>query len=142
MKAFNKTKMEALLSVGGEIRGDAMNILDKNSSDTATLSRSIKVEKTNKNKVSVSTNSGYGLYVEFGRPSGNTPPVSELIPWVRRKLGIRNHKKAKRVAYAIAKGIGKRGTKAQPFLRPAFERGIKRMKTQLRQEIAKMKDIK
>ena len=139
-KAFSFTSGQALDAVALEIRLGAIKILDsQKTSDTGILKNSIKVTKGFRMSRRVETQSGYGLYVEFGRSSGNMPPVKSIIPWVRRKLGIRNPIIAKRIAYAIAKGIGERGTKAQPFLRPAYERGIKRMVTAYRKEFAKQK---
>lgn len=44
-----------------------------------------------------------------------------LIPWVRRKLGIKNEKEAEKVAYAIAANIAKRGTEPMFFMKKAIE---------------------
>lgn len=45
-----------------------------------------------------------------GRPSGNAPPVEPLIKWVVAKGIETDSKKAKGVAFAIAKKIAKKGT--------------------------------
>ena len=54
----------------------------------------------------------YSPYVEFGtRP--HFPPPGALQPWARRH-GIS--------AFALARAIARRGTKAHPFMRPALEK--------------------
>ncbi|MEN9566226.1 MAG: hypothetical protein RLZZ69_1422 [Cyanobacteriota bacterium] len=45
-----------------------------------------------------------------GRPSGTPPPVEPLINWVKAKGIESDTKKAKGVAFAIAKKIAKKGT--------------------------------
>ena len=61
----------------------------------------------------------YAAHVEFGtRP--HWPPIAALQPWARRhgfpagRLG----------AFLVARAIAKRGTRAQPFMRPALERAL------------------
>lgn len=56
----------------------------------------------------------YGGAVEFGRRPGKRPPAAPLERWAAVKLG------APGAGFAIAKKIGERGTKAQPFLEPAM----------------------
>jgi HK97 gp10 family phage protein len=54
----------------------------------------------------------YGLYVERGtRP--HWPPLAALVPWARRH-GI--------PARAVQVAIARRGTRARPFLQPAFDK--------------------
>lgn len=51
----------------------------------------------------------YAAPVETGaRP--HLPPVEALIPWVRRKFGVSDEKKATSLAWAVAKSIEKKGT--------------------------------
>ena len=59
----------------------------------------------------------YGLYVERGsRP--HFPPVAALRGWARRH-GVS--------PYAVQRAIGRRGTRARPFLLPAFEKNVARI---------------
>jgi hypothetical protein len=59
----------------------------------------------------------YGLYVERGsRP--HYPPVAALTGWARRH-GMS--------PYAVQRAIGRRGTRARPFLAPAFTRNAARI---------------
>jgi len=52
----------------------------------------------------------YAPYVERGRRPGRRPPVAALRLWVVRKLGIRDAKQARAVAFVIARKIGRVGT--------------------------------
>jgi hypothetical protein len=55
---------------------------------------------------------GYGLYVERGsRP--HWPPIAALVGWARRH-GVS--------PYAVQRSIARKGTRARPFLLPAFTR--------------------
>jgi hypothetical protein len=59
----------------------------------------------------------YGLYVERGsRP--HWPPVAALVGWARRH-GVS--------PYAVQRGIARRGTRARPFLLPAFTKNADRI---------------
>lgn len=62
----------------------------------------------------VAVSEEYGGAVEFGRRPGKRPPAAPLERWAAIKLG------APGAGFAIAKKIGERGTKAQPFLEPAM----------------------
>ena len=55
----------------------------------------------------------YGKYVEFGSPP-HMPPVDALKGWAQRKLGD------EKLAWAVAMGIKKRGTRPHPFIRPTY----------------------
>lgn len=60
----------------------------------------------------------YGLYVEMGRRPGKMPPISAVEGWARRH-GIN--------PFLVARAIGRKGIKAQPFLIPAFEKNQRRI---------------
>lgn len=90
----------------------------------------------------------YATVVEKGRQRGKKPPPSkELEPWVEMKLGAGRTWKGKtggaayqrkgsrkmkntqlrakeiaRVAFLVARKIGREGTKPRPFLMPAYDR--------------------
>ena len=57
----------------------------------------------------------YAPVVEFGRPTGWFPNVTELRTWARRKLGDA------RLAFVVGRAIQQRGFRAQPYLGPAVE---------------------
>lgn len=60
----------------------------------------------------------YGLYVELGRRPGKMPPLRAIEGWARRH-GIN--------PFLVARAIGRKGIKAQPFLIPAFEKNQRRI---------------
>lgn len=59
--------------------------------------------------------------VEFGRRAGmRWPPPSAIRAWVRRKLRVREQD-IDGVAFVVSRKIQREGTKAQPFLLPAYK---------------------
>jgi hypothetical protein len=71
----------------------------------------------------------YGRFVEFGRRPGRMPPGPALVGWVRRHSELRFARRTAdreaellRRAWALARAIDRRGIRAQPFLRPAYQR--------------------
>lgn len=66
----------------------------------------------------VATSLSYAAPVETGsRP--HMPPISPLVDWVERKLGLRGPD-AKGVAWAIARKIAKKGTEGAFMFRDGF----------------------
>ena len=67
----------------------------------------------------------YGAFVEFGRrPNSAMPPVSALIPWLKRQ-GVSQNTES--VAFLVARSIAKRGIKPKPYMRDGYKeakRGI------------------
>ena len=138
-KQVNLSTQQALDKVALDILTGSKRILDGNrTTDRGLLKNSITIQKTPLGGRRIGTNTGYGFYVEFGRQPGKMPPVRFIEGWVRRKLGLKG-KESKGVAFMIAKGIAQRGTKAQPFLRPSFERERKRLVLEIRKHLARQK---
>jgi len=50
-------------------------------------------------------------FAKYGRGPGKQPPLDPLIEWVRKKGIITGEKNIRGAAFAIAKSIGKNGTK-------------------------------
>lgn len=65
----------------------------------------------------VGSNVKYAPFVELGTKP-HYPPLAALEKWANRH-GIS--------AYLVQRGIGQHGTKARPFLKPAFEANIQRI---------------
>lgn len=68
----------------------------------------------------VSPSVNYALPVEDGGRPHFPNPVN-LQPWVERVLGV-SGEEARDKAFLIARAIGRRGTRAQPYMRPAAEK--------------------
>lgn len=91
----------------------------------------------------------YAMAVEYGRPPGKRPPVDALKPWVvmkwgagkvgnrtgprsRRMKGDQREKDIASKAFILARHIGEHGTKAQPFLIPAWQRHVHKIQARLK----------
>lgn len=73
----------------------------------------------------------YGIVIEKGRRRNRRPPPSHvLIPWVIEKLGV-SRKEAPRVAFLVARAIGRRGISARPVVGdPRVQAEIQRIVTE------------
>jgi len=76
----------------------------------------------------------YARWVEFGRRPGRMPPITVMADWAYKK-GIASAENTRAVGYLIARSIARKGTKAQPFLAPAFERERVKFKEAMKQII-------
>ena len=53
-------------------------------------------------------------YADAGRGPGSPPPVGAIMAWVRRKGFVAPGEDPRRVAFAVARAIGERGTSRPP----------------------------
>lgn len=60
--------------------------------------------------------------VEHGRGPGRMPPIAPIELWVRRKLGG-----DRRVAFLVARAIGRRGTKGQHMFVAGYDAALRRL---------------
>ena len=83
--------------------------------DTGRLKNSIILKPTSPGYQNylLSDGTDYGISVEFGTAPHFTS-AKNLVGWSRRVLGNKD------AAYAVAKKIAKKGTEAQPWMRPAL----------------------
>lgn len=89
------------------------NITNEGISNTGNLRRSIYVKKASDSEGIVAVGEKYGAYVEFGtRP--HFPPIAPLERWAKTKLGKDG------LGFLIARKIARKGTKAQPYVEPAY----------------------
>ena len=113
-----------------------LNITANGSVDTgqlrARVAKIINARDLNAKVVSLQT---YSSVIEYGRSAGKYPPLAPIQDWVRRKQLAGNYsvstrrrtgnaqsreKQDKAVAFLIARAIFRKGTKAKPFLGPAY----------------------
>lgn len=116
-----------------DIIADAKTNLRVNGSVvTGNLRASGKVQKVNDKTLDVgffssdARDKGYASYVEHGRKPGKMPPPDILEAWAYKKFRL-SHKDARSMAWAMARSIAKKGTKARPFFEPAVESGWRKM---------------
>ena len=58
----------------------------------------------------ISSKMAHAPIMEFGRrPGARMPPVSALIPWVKKRFRISGNKEARRAAWGVATNISKNG---------------------------------
>lgn len=70
----------------------------------------------------VSPGVAHGLWVETGREPGKVPGMDKgLMEWVRFRTGLTGAP-LDRATFAIARAIGRRGIKPQPYVAPTAER--------------------
>ncbi len=94
-------------------------LIDDGKTDTSNLLRSGNIIRRKLEK-EIIYSAPYADVIEFGRHPGTMPPSDQLVKWVQRKLHVRDIKEAKRVAFAIALSIKKRGMDPSPYLQPAI----------------------
>lgn len=136
-KSAQMSFSEAVEITAQELRNEAISILGTQKvTDTGRLKQSLTIRRPSAQTRQVGTETGYGLYIEFGRPPGSMPPKEAIDRWARRKLKL-SPKDAARASFFIRKKIMREGTKAKPFLRPAFERTKKRLFIHLKSQLAK-----
>lgn len=123
----------AMQSASLDIIADAKGNLRVNGSVvTGNLRASGKVQKVDDKTLDVgffssdARDKGYASYVEHGRKPGKMPPPDILEAWAYKKFRL-SHKEARSAAWALARSIAKKGTKAHPFFEPAVESGWRKM---------------
>lgn len=117
------TAKESLKNLGQRIVSQAQSTLRRRKNiGTGLLINSGAVKEDGPISIKAGFPTMYAYYVEFGRRAGKWPPFRMIYEWVRIKHFTADEKEARRVAFLIQKGIGKKGTKPHPFLRPAYEK--------------------
>jgi HK97 gp10 family phage protein len=157
-KIINQT----IFKTAQELRSEMKNNLRVNrTNNTAILRNSIVIKPNRQNLTSrVGSEVEYAPYVEYGtRP--HFPPIEAIKRWVHLKLKVKLDKierkvtgnkwakklkkiarldaKEEGVAWAIAKNIAKNGTRAQPYVRPAYRKILPGFKQKLVDAIRALK---
>lgn len=80
-------------------------------------------------------NSGYALFVEYGRRAGKMPPPDEIGAWVYKKFHLDDWKAANSLGWAIAKRIAREGTQPHPFFGPAVKKNLNKIVNAVRDAV-------
>jgi hypothetical protein len=108
----------ALDRAAAEVARKARDLAPKSFS---TLTNSIRSAVAGRLKRIVAPGVNYALSVEKGRPPGRQPGTGNgLQAWVRQKTGLTGIP-LERATFLIARSIGRKGTRPQPFMQPAAE---------------------
>lgn len=142
-KAVVEATMTGLTATGMEIIADAKQNLRENGSVVTGLLRAAGrvirkgLELTIGFFDTTNRNSGYALYVEYGRRAGKMPPPDELAAWAYKKHHLKDWKVANALGWAIAKRIAKEGTQPHPFFNPAVKKHQSRIEKYVKEEVTK-----
>ena len=124
-KAMQSASLDIIADAKGNLRANGSVV-------TGNLRASGKVQKVDEKTLDVGffssdvENKGYARYVEYGRKPGKMPPPDILAAWAYKKFRL-SHKDARSAAWALARSIAKKGTKARPYFEPAVESGWRKM---------------
>lgn len=124
-KAMQTASLDIIADAKGNLRVNGSVV-------TGNLRASGKVQKVDDKTLDVgffssdARDKGYASYVEHGRKPGKMPPPDILEAWAYKKFRL-SHKEARSAAWALARSIAKKGTKARPFFEPAVESGWRKM---------------
>lgn len=124
-KAMQTASLDIIADAKGNLRVNGSVV-------TGNLRASGKVQKVDDKTIDVgffssdARGKGYASYVEHGRKPGKMPPPDILEAWAYKKFRL-SHKDARSMAWAMARSIAKKGTKARPYFEPAVESGWRKM---------------
>ena len=104
--------------------------------DEATLAKSAEPILREHLRKEVVYRALHARFVEYGTdPREKLPPVDVIERWVIRKGIERKGKASRQAAWGIAKFIQQHGTEPHPYLRPAVNEGLVRMKEFVKDEV-------
>jgi len=153
---------DALNDIADEVGAKSDSILrDKDwkigSFNNGDLARSLVIDKETSLIKEVGYEAFYAIYIEYGT-NPHYPPIDVIYEWVRKKQNdvewiqpsgkvYINPKTQKeynsgliKAAYSIVNHIGREGTDAKPFIRPALEYGRSRTKEILKNNLEREKN--
>ena len=135
--------MTGLTVTGAEIIADAkMNLRSNGSVVTGLLRAAGRVIRKGLELTigffdTTNRNSGYALYVEYGRRAGKMPPPDQLAAWAYKKHHLKDWKVANALGWAMAKRIAAEGTQPHPFFEPAVKKYQAKIEKYVKQEVNK-----
>lgn len=142
-KAVVEATMKGLTVTGMEIIADAKQNLRQNGSVVTGLLRAAgRVIRKGLDLTigffdTTNRNSGYAMYVEYGRRSGKMPPPDELAAYAYKKFHLKDWKVARAMGWGMAKRIAEQGTQPHPFFYPAVRKHQNRIEKYVKQEVTK-----
>lgn len=142
-KAVVDAALKGLEEVGRDIVADAKDNLRENGSVVTGLLRASGHAARNEKEVVVgffdttNRNSGYALYVEYGRRAGKMPPPDELAAWAYKKYHLKDWRIANAMGWAMAKKIAAEGTEPHAFFTPAVRKNQSRIEAVIRDFVSK-----
>lgn len=104
----------SVMKLKADTRG---NIVNKGIQNTGNLTRSVGEREITASRGVMGVGEKYGAYVEYGTKP-HFPPVAPIERWAKTKLGVSG------LGFLIARKIGRFGTKAQPYVEPAWTVGV------------------
>ncbi len=147
---------KGLATAAMKILADAKMTLKNNGSIATGQLRDSGVIERGDNYIDVDFKAEHASAVEFGRRAGSTPPIGDMVKglqaWVMKKgladtftnggnRRARNdsfYKRVRSIAFLIARSIGKKGTKARPFLYPALRKNEPYIRRSVEEAIKKV----
>ena len=142
-RAVVEAAMDGIEAGAAEMIADAKDNLRENSSIvTGLLRKSGRVERKKDDITAgffdtTNRNSGYALFVEYGRRAGKMPPPDEIGAWVYKKFHLNDWKVANSLGWAIAKKIAREGTQPHPFFGPAVKKNQNKIINAVRDAVRK-----
>ena len=142
-KAVVDAAMKGIQDVGMDIVADAKDNLRQNNSVVTGLLRASGHAVRRALEVIVgffdttNRNSGYALYVEYGRRAGKMPPPDELAAYAYKKYHLQDWRVANAMGWALAKKIAAQGTEPHPFFNPAVKKNQSRLEAAIREAVSK-----
>lgn len=129
-------ELDRQLSRGAkEISNDARLEAPKANSDLTNSIRALRVGQGEHLVVAAAAHAGP---VERGRRPGPMPPIQSIVDWMKvRRVGPSDPEARRRAAFPIARSIGRRGTRPQPFMGPALEKNRSRLDELMREGAAR-----
>lgn len=87
----------------------------------STLTNSIRALRAGELHYQVAAGAHYARMVEEGRPPGRQAGTQNgLVSWVRQKTGLTGTELDRRT-FLVARAIGRRGLRPQPYMQPALD---------------------
>ena len=134
---FNPSADDGILRIvqnwGNELIAQMQNRLRANKTNaSSSLSQSIEpqIKQASADNLRLTIlMEDYWQYVEDGRRAGKMPPIKNISEWIQNKRPVQQKiaqspdriAATKSLAYVIARKIGQKGTKAQPFVTPSLK---------------------